>query len=116
MKFSRAFNKRVDLWGLTSVDDGYGGKLVNEQYVMSVWANIKTVGVGNSYIASNFGVVNADQAVIFTFRKRRDINYNIKGMFIVYRDKRYTVATHPNNEDYKDNLISFIGIAKDMIE
>ena len=112
MKFSRAFNKKIELWGVTSVPDGYGGFTTTSQLVTSSWANIKSIQPGKQNNASQFGLITPENSVLFTVKKRNDLVYNVETMFIKYRGVKYTISTEPTNINFTDSTITFIGVAE----
>ena len=109
---SRSFNKRIDLWEVTSVPDGYGGYKTQTKFITKSWANVQTFQPGKRNNISEFGLTSPQNTVIFTVRKRRDLLYNIDTMFVKYRGVDYTISTSPTNVDFNDSTIIFMGVAK----
>ena len=108
---SRKLNKRVAIWETngTSVADGYGGSTLVPALLSSSWANVKTFQPGSRNNAStDFGILDADNAIIVTVRKRKDLVYNLETMYLVYRSERYIINTTPTNIDFEDRYIQFI--------
>jgi len=102
------FNKRIDIYTLTSVDDGFGGNYLDEVLATSSWANVKTIKAGAN--AQDFGITEQDKAVIFTVRFRNDLDYNVNNMYIKYRGLKYTISTAPTNLNFSDAFVSFVGV------
>ena len=107
---ARTFNKRIELWETTSTADGYGGNIVTDFLVTSSWAKIKTFNPGGrNNSTTDFGILNTQNAITITFRKRNDITYNTATQYVKYRGNKYIITTDPTNIDFEDSYIQFIG-------
>jgi hypothetical protein len=106
------FNKRVEIWTLVDGPDGFGGTILTPSLLSNSWANLKTSQVGSkgSDNLDSFGIVDQNNLVIFTVRKRNDLDYNVSNMYIMYRGLKYTISTAPTNINFGDNFISFAGL------
>lgn len=110
---SRKLNKRIEIWKLTQVSDGFGGYTVSEALINRSWAHIKTFQAGRFQgNLSDFGIVAGQNAVQFTVRRRNDLTYDLGTMFIKYRNVKYTISTAPTDIDFNDNTITFMGVAE----
>lgn len=107
----RSLNKRIELWSVTSVADGFGGFTTSTALLSSSWANVKTFQPGRQNNISKFGLTDPQNTVIFTLRKRNDLDYNVENMYIKYRGVKYTISTSPTNVDFNDSTIIFMGVA-----
>jgi len=105
---SRAFNKRVEIWGTATVADTFGGNTVSESLLSTSWTKIETVKPNRGDLNTNIGILDASNSIIITLRKREDLNYNMTTMFIKYRGEKYIINSFPANIDFKDNLIKIV--------
>lgn len=103
---SRAYNKRFDLYDTTPVSDGFGGFTNAVALIGSSWANIETLSsIKNS---NDYGLLDANNSIVITTRKRNDITYNSESQYIMYRGEKYMISTSPVNTNFEDNEIKFI--------
>jgi hypothetical protein len=107
---ARAFNKRIEIWGTTSVPNGFGGNLAsNDTLITTSWAKLETFTVskrgGN---ATDFGLIDLNNAINITLRKREDLTIDTKNNYIKYRGDKYIINTAAVNVNFKDNLIKFV--------
>ncbi len=109
---SRKLNKRIEIWELTQVSNGFGGYTVTDSLLGSSWCSVKTFQAGRFSNLSEFGIVEGSKSVLFTLRKRNDLVYDLGTMYIKYRDVKYTISTAPTNVDFDDKYITFIGVAE----
>jgi hypothetical protein len=59
---------------------------------------------------SDFGVIDSNNAIIVTTRKRNDLTWNIQTMFIIYRNEKYTISSSPVNLEFEDSMIQFVAV------
>lgn len=109
---SRALNKRIEIRGTEKISDGFGGYTVNDILISNSWAKINSVQAGKSNNLSDFGLIDVNNSIFVTLRKRNDLTYNAETMYFNYRGKKYTIATAPTNVNFDDRLITFIGVAE----
>jgi hypothetical protein len=112
MARARKFSKRIEIWQTTKVPDGFGGNKIVEKLITSSWAQIVTFSATSSHLRNlnAFGVNDTQNAILITFRKRNDITYNSINQFVIYRGLKYIISTNPNNEQFEDSFITFIGV------
>lgn len=106
---SRALNKKIEIRALQSVPNGFGGYDVTDDHIGYSWAQIKSLTVGKTWNLSDMGLIQANDNVLITVRKRNDLVYSTQDMYFVYRGKDYTIASAPTNIDFDDRFITFIG-------
>ena len=104
---SRAYNKRIEIYETTPVSDGVGGFTTTTNLIGSSWAKIKTFNVGGNSNATDFGLIDVNDSLIITVRKRNDITYNSETQFIKYRGKKYIITTSPINIGFEDREIQY---------
>ena len=107
---SRQYTKRVEIYELTRVADGFGGFTVTDAKIGESWAKLETFQAGKAQNLTEYGIIDPQKAVLFTLRLRNDITYNADTQYIKYRNKKYIISTYPTNIDFEDSTITFIGI------
>ena len=91
---ARKYDKLIQLWKTTEVDDGFGGNTVNTGVLQSTfWANVQTKGARN--LNENGSVQNINQ-IVFTIRNRYDID--LQDCYVKYQSKVYQIATTTNQD------------------
>lgn len=106
---ARGYNKRVDIYENTAVSDGYGGNTVTTAKIGTSWAKIETFKVnGRNSAITDFGILDANNAITITLRKRNDITYDVKTHYFVYRDEKYIIKSFPVNNNFEDSVIQMI--------
>jgi head-tail adaptor len=106
---SRELNKRVEVYTITGVTDGFGGQTTTPTLVKALWAKVVTYQAGKATNLADLGTITQQRSVLFTFRDNP--NYTITGEnhFLKYRNKTYTIGTAPTNINFEDNYVTFIG-------
>lgn len=107
---AKRYNKRVEVWQVDDVPDGYGGNTVSETFLFKVWCNIKSVSNNSKYVsrATDLGITDPVNAIIINLRHRKDFSYNAINLFIKYRGVKYIIQTAPNNINFDDGEIELI--------
>jgi hypothetical protein len=59
---------------------------------------------------TNLGIINTNQGVLFTLRKRNDLTYNSINQYIIYRGVKYIIESFPDNVDFNDAYIEIIAV------
>lgn len=86
---ARAYDKRIGVYGVQPVPDGYGGNTSSAPVLISnSWAKMEE-GAGNKSVA--FGVTDFNDPVLFKVRKRNDLPYNGRNLFLMYKDDKYII-------------------------
>lgn len=89
----RKYDKLIQLWKTTEVDDGFGGYTLTDALQSTFWANVQTKGSRN--LSENGSVQNINQ-IVFTIRNRYDID--LKDCYVKYQTKDYQISTTTNND------------------
>lgn len=84
---SRKYTKKVEIWGVVSVPDGFGGYVGQETLIAKKWTNIQTK---QSLRNTDNGQLENELTTIFNFRGRE---FNPKPIenFIIYKGLRYVI-------------------------
>ena len=91
----RGYDCKIEIWGKTEVDDGYGGYVQTEAKTKSVWARKETKGAG--YKFQQFGLNDFKNPVIFSIRGKNNIDFNEK-TFVIYKGHRYEVKVFEDKD------------------
>ena len=109
---SRAFNKRVEIWGLTAVSDGFGGNTLTETLLATSWAKIETTNPNRSDLGGiaggDGGILDATSSIIITMRKRDDLTIDMQTQFIKYAGVKYVINSNAIDLDFKDSFIKVV--------
>lgn len=86
---ARKYDKIIEVWGLTTVEDEYGGSTPIEALAFKAWAKITTNGLGNKAI--DMGITQFQDPILFQVRYRPDYEYNGKNLTVRYRNDTYII-------------------------
>lgn len=89
----RKYDKLIQLWKTTEVEDGFGGYVVTDALHSTFWANVQTKNPRN--LTGNGSVQNINQ-IVFTIRNRYDID--LQDCYVKYQNKVYQISTTTNND------------------
>lgn len=95
---SRHYDRRIDVYQVSSQNDGYGGHTMTENLLFSTWAKIETM---NNKMLIDYGLTEDVMGVMFKVRHRNDYTYNANNMHVVYRGDKYVIKSI-ENVDFKD--------------
>lgn len=107
---SRAYNKRIEIWGTTLVPDGFGGNYTENELITKSWARIES-SQKSARRLTELGINDATKAAIFYVRYRNDHQYTIND-FIKYKGKDYTIQT-VTEVNLQETEIELVGITQD---
>lgn len=110
---SRKYDKRIEIWQYTKIDDGFGGDIPGpDELVRKSWCQIKTAG--NNARAASFlnelGITDPSSAIIVRLRQRNDTDYNAINQYLKYRGEKYIIQNAPTNINYEDVDIEIIAV------
>lgn len=105
---SRRLNKRIEVWSATPTSDGFGGNTITEALLTSSWAEIKTAKPNRSDLTTDNGILDTNNSVVITLRKRNDLTYDSQIHFFKYRGEKYIINSFPVNVDFEDSFIKII--------
>lgn len=86
---AREYNKRIDVYETTTVQNEFGGNVVADALLFSSWAKVETNGVG--YKATDFGINQFEDPVLFKCRYRNDFHYEGRTLYVIYRNEKYII-------------------------
>ena len=85
---ARAYDKRIGVYEVQPVPDGFSGSTLSPVLISNSWAAVED-GAGKKSIA--FGVVEFNDPVLFRVRKRNDLPYNGRNLFLMYKGDKYSI-------------------------
>ena len=93
--FNRRYARRVEVWKVTEVEDGYGGYTHSKTKVKDIWAEIDTAKAG--YKFTQYGLNDFKNPVIFRIRGvQNEITWN-EDTSIIYKGREYIVKGYRNS-------------------
>lgn len=90
---ARKYNKLISIWKTTNSEDGFGGSIVTDMLVYTVWANVEAK---RAYRQNENGQNDNFVQTIFNIRNRYDIDLSIKDNFIKYNGLVYNLDSIMN--------------------
>jgi tRNA A37 threonylcarbamoyladenosine dehydratase len=85
---ARAYDKRVEIWGSTDTEDGFGGFVLSDSLIIKRWANIETK---NSNRDIGNGKIENFYTTIFKFRGINNFMLSEKFNYIKYKDIKFVI-------------------------
>lgn len=101
---ARDLNKRVDVYSVAPVPDGYGGNTVAETLESTRWAKVEPLSPGSA--DKTYGLQDPVRSVRFTFRK--DGLTLTPAHFLKYRGQKYTIASGPYELKFDNRFIEVV--------
>lgn len=85
---SRKYDRKIEIWLKTFIDDGFGGQVSSELKLKSIWSSIKT-NAGTKFV--NFGIQDFKNPVIFSVRGRKNGIIFQENLFVKYQGKEFYI-------------------------
>ena len=89
----RQYNKYIEIWNTVEEDDTYGGFIVTDVKLFSLWANIESK---RSIVKTDNGDIQNLSGLVFNIRNRANFEINIKTNFLKYNGLNYTIDSVSN--------------------
>jgi len=86
---AREYDKRIEVYEITSVQDEFYGNTVTPTLVASSWAKLQTGGL--SHKAKDFGLQEFNEPLYFRLRYRKDLIYKPAKMYLMYLGEKYII-------------------------
>jgi SPP1 family predicted phage head-tail adaptor len=106
---ARQYTRKIKIYKLDSVADGYGGNTVTDILIGSFWAEVKQ---NSAFKDNSVGFSSIKNNYSFKIRTTDKITESIDRLYIVYRNKKYVV----NDVIYNDEFFREINITANGIE
>lgn len=100
---ARQYSRKVNIYKVTTVSDGFGGYTVIDVLIGSFWAEVKQ---NSSFKDNSLGKADIKNTYSFKIRANSVLNPDIDNLKIEYRNSFYVV----NDIRYDDELFRFINI------
>lgn len=101
---ARKYNKRIDVYQVTNVSDGFGGNGVGVPTLIArSWCKLITLNKLDRN--TDVGIIDTIDTIVIQLRKRNDLDYNSKNMYFVYRSEKYIMQSEPINVGFEDREI-----------
>jgi hypothetical protein len=91
---ARKYDKRIELFTLTPLNDGFGGFTVIPTSMGKKWGHIETKV---SVRSVDNGIVENYQTIAISFRGK-GFNLNVKTDYIMYKSKKYVINKLDNSD------------------
>lgn len=100
---ARHYDRKIEIYLKTFVDDGFGGQLASQVLMKKVWSSIKTK-VGTKFV--NFGIQDFKNPVIFSIRDKKNKIVFQENLFVIYQGKEFYIKgiEHLGFENMELNL------------
>ena len=105
---SRKFRKRINIYEISNVADGFGGNTVSQTLLGTSWADIRTLDRNTDL--TQFGISSTQLAVEITVRKRSDLTYSSHSQYIEYKEEKYTIVSFPTDVNFDGAYIKFVAV------
>lgn len=99
---SRKYNKRVEIWKVTQVSDGFGGQTTQKALDKEVWMHISSNISGR---AIEQGITDALTTLKFEQRYRTGID--IQDTFFKYKGQEYVLQSVDNVNEMNTELVCY---------
>ena len=104
---ARALNKRVQIYNVIKISDGFSGSTTYDQLISNSWANIETAKTSASKL-NEVGLDDMSLKLIITVRFRNDLPYNGVNQFIMYRGEKYSFTASPMDVNFSSSFVQLI--------
>ena len=105
---SRQLNKRIDIYQIERVSDGFGGYVNTESLLSKSWAKMSSITAGKAKNLLDFGIDDPQKSVEVTVRRRNDLNYQSGVHFFKYAGDKYVIISDPTDVDFNHTWVKFI--------
>ncbi len=105
---SRQYDKKINIYQTSSIDDGFGGTAPVDNLIGSFWAEVKQ---NSAFRDNQVGASDIKNNYSFKIRANAAITPYIDNLFILYRGSKFVV----NDISYADELFREINITANGI-
>ena len=107
---ARKYNKRIQIYEITTVPDGYGGSTNGEVLLGESWCSIAS---SNSQRLVDLGIIDPSNTIVVRLRWRNDLRYNAIDQFLKYNGVKYIIQNAPINIDFEKTEVEIIAVRED---
>ena len=107
LKRARKYNKKIDLYAVSEVSDGFGGYKTTDVKVASLWCYMTTMSANSrfNFGGDSFGTIDLANSVRLIFRYNPNLTFNYKNMYFMYRGFKYTIQNNAININYSNKEV-----------
>lgn len=100
---AREYTKRIDIYQVEEVPDGYGGNTVTSELLASSWAKLIDSNTSVQQRATVLGITDLYEPLIFRLRFRNDLPYNGRNLSLSYNGQTYVIKSISDvNENHRE--------------
>jgi len=89
---AREYNKRISVYQVEEVPDGYGGYTVQKTILSESWAKLVNGSTANQR-ATTLGITDLYEPLLFKLRARLDLPYNGRNLSLSYQGEDYVIKS-----------------------
>jgi hypothetical protein len=89
---ARDYDKRVLVYQVADVPDGYGGNTVTRVVLANSWAKLVNGSTANQR-ATGLGITGLYEPLLFKVRTRIDVPYNGRDLYLNYMGEDYVIKS-----------------------
>lgn len=90
---SREYTKRIDIYQVQEVPDGFGGNVVSSELLASSWAKLVNQNTSIQQRSTTLGITDLYEPLIFRLRFRNDLPYNGRNLSLNYNGESYVIKS-----------------------
>jgi len=90
---AREYNKRIAVYQVESLPDGYGGNTVVKTILAESWAKLVNSSSSLQQRATTLGITDLYEPLLFKLRFRNDLPYNGRNLYLSYQGKEYVIKS-----------------------
>ena len=97
---AREYNKRISVYQVESIPDGYGGYTVQKTVLADSWAKLVNSSSSLQQRATTLGITDLYEPLIFKLRFRNDLPYNGRNLYLQYQGSEYVIKSITDNNEF----------------
>ena len=90
---ARQYNKRISVYQVESLPDGFGGYTVQKTVLADSWAKLVTSSSSLQQRATALGITDLYEPLILKLRYRNDLPYNGRNLYLSYQGEDYVIKS-----------------------
>jgi SPP1 family predicted phage head-tail adaptor len=97
---AREYNKRISVYQVESIPDGFGGNTVVKTVLAESWAKLVNQNTSIQQRATGLGITDLYEPLIFKLRYRNDLPYNGRNLYLSYQGEDYVIKSITDNNEF----------------
>jgi SPP1 family predicted phage head-tail adaptor len=90
---ARDYNKRISVFQVESLPDGFGGYTVQKTVLADSWAKLVNSSSSLQQRATTLGITDLYEPLLFKLRYRNDLPYNGRNLYLSYQGNEYVIKS-----------------------